>query len=110
MASIEDILVRVDEVIKENKKIEWVYIILTIILFSTGIACFVTALVKGQFAWSSPSAITTGLLYWPMKEIKSIRQKNIAIATAPILISQLPKMKAAEEIQKLLQSLYQESI
>ena len=78
----------------------------TIALFSTGIACFVVALVNGQFAWSTPSAITTGLLYWPLREIKDIREKNIALATAPTLITQLPKAKAAEEIQKLLQTLY----
>jgi len=49
------------------------------------------------------------LLYWPLREIKDIRQKNIALATAPMLITQLPKAKAAEEIQKLLQNLYGES-
>ena len=43
-----------------------------------------------------------------LKEIKGIRQKNIALATAPMLITQLPKAKAAKEIQKLLQTLYGE--
>ena len=108
MVSIEEILSRIDLVIKENKRIEWTYIILTTILFGTGISCFIVALITGHFAWSTPSAITTGLLYWPLKEIKDIRQKNIALATAPMLITQLPKMKAAEEIQKLLHSLYGE--
>ena len=108
MASIEEILSRIDIVIKENKRIEWTYISLTIILFCTGISCFIVALITGHFAWSTPSAITTGLLYWPLREIKDIRQKNIALATAPMLITQLPKAKAAEEIQKLLHTLYGE--
>lgn len=108
MASIEEILSRIDLVIKENKKIEWAYIILTVILFVTGISCFVTALFTGYFARSTPSAITTGLLYWPLREIRNIRQKNIALATAPILITQLSKAKAAKEIQKLLHTLYGE--
>ncbi len=108
MASIDEILTRIDLVIKQNKRIEWIYIILTMLLFGTGISCFVTALTTGNFAWSTPSAVTTGLLYWPLKEIKDIRQKNIALATAPMLITQLPKAKAAEEIQKLLQTLYGE--
>lgn len=108
MASTEEILKRIDDVLVQNKRIEWTYIILTVLLFGTGISCFIVALVSGQFAWSTPSAITTGLLYWPLKEIKSIRQKNIALATAPMLITQLPKSKAAEEIQKLLQTLYEE--
>lgn len=106
MASTDEILSRIDIVLKSNKRIEWTYIILTVALFGTGIACFITALISGQFAWSTPSVITTGLLHWPLKEIKEIRQKNIALAIAPVLITQLPKAKAAEEIQKLLQSLY----
>lgn len=109
MATIDDVLSRIDIVLTENKRIEWTYIILTIVLFGTGIACFIVALVVGQFAWSAPSVITTGLLHWPLKEIKSIRSKNIVLATAPILITQLPKGKAAEEIQKLLQSMYGET-
>ncbi len=106
MTATDNILSRIDLVLKENKRIEWTYILLTVILFVTGIACFIVALRTGQFAWSTPSAITTGLLYWPLREIKDIRQKNIALATAPALITLLPKAKAAEEIQKLLQSLY----
>lgn len=106
MASTPEILERIDDVLRQNKRIEWTYILLTIALFGTGISCFIVALVTGQFAWSTPSAITTGLLYWPLKEIKDIRQKNIALATAPMLITQLPRAKAAEEIQKLLQTLY----
>lgn len=106
MASTTEIIERIDDVLKQNRRIEWTYIFLTVVLFGTGISCFVVALITGQFAWSTPSAITTGLLYWPLKEIKDIRQKNIALATAPMLITQLPKAKAAEEIQKLLQTLY----
>lgn len=106
MPSIDDILGRIDIVLKLNRRIEWTYIILTILLFLCGIACFIVALITGEFAWSTPSAITTGLLYWPLKEIKDIRRKNIALATAPILITLLPRNKAAAEIQKLLQTLY----
>lgn len=108
MATIDDILSRIDDVLLQNKRIEWTYIVLTVVLFGTGIACFIVALVSGDFAWSTPSVITTALLHFPLKEIKDIRQKNIALATAPMLISQLPKQKAAEEIQKLLQTMYGE--
>ena len=108
MTTTSDITTRIDEVLRQNKRVEWTYISLTVLLFLTGIACFISALVSGEFLWSTPSAITTSLLYWPLKEIKRIRQKNIALATAPVLITQLPKTKAAEEIQKLLQTLYGE--
>lgn len=106
MASTEEIITRIDDVLKQNRRIEWTYIGLTVMLFIAGISCFVVALATGEFAWSTPSAITTGFLYWPLREIKEIRQKNIALATAPMLITQLPPDKAAEEIQKLLQNLY----
>jgi hypothetical protein len=62
--------------------------------------------VKQEYAWGAPPVITTGLLYFPLKEIKQLRKKNIALATAPALISQLPKAQAAFEIQKLIQNLF----
>jgi len=108
MAEIDPILQRIDKVLKDNRTIEIIYIIFTIVLFLCGITCFIIAITTGKFAWSTPSAVTTAFLYFPMKEIKNLRKKNIALATAPILITQLPKAKAAEEIQKLLQNLYQE--
>lgn len=104
----EDILSRIDLVIKQNKRIEWTYIICSLVLFAVGIACIVLALVTKNFVWSTPSVVTTGLLYKPLGEIKAIRMKNIALATVPILITQLTKEKAAEEIQKLISSLYEE--
>lgn len=107
-ASIEAILGRIDTVRSDNRGIERLYLGLTVLLFGCGTACFVGALVTGQYLWASPSALTTGLLYWPLREIKDIRRKNIALATAPILITQLPPEKAAREIQKLLQVLYEE--
>ncbi len=108
MANIDPILQRIDKVLKDNKTIEVLYIVLTVILFLCGITCFIIAICTGNFVWSTPSAVTTGFLYFPLREIKDLRKKNIALATAPILITQLPKDKAAEEIQKLLQNLYGE--
>ena len=107
-ASIDAILGRIDAVRRDNRGIELLYLVLTVLLFGCGVACFLGAIITGQYVWASPAAVTTGLLYWPLKEIKDIRRKNIALATAPILITQLPPEKAAREIQKLLQVLYEE--
>jgi hypothetical protein len=109
MPSIENTLDRIDLVLKQNRKIEWTYILLTIVLFGCGIACIICALVSGKYLWSIPSAFTTGFLYWPLKEIKSIRQNNIALSTAPVLISTLPPDQAAREIQILIHTLYEEN-
>jgi hypothetical protein len=106
MSSTQEILTRIDDVLRSNRRIETLYIVLTTILFLCGVACIVTAIVTGKYVWSAPSVVTTGLLYWPLREIKQIRQQNIALATAPALISQLPAPQAAEQIQKLLEKLY----
>jgi hypothetical protein len=105
-SSIKEILLRIDTIIRQNKRTEILFIILTTILFLSGIACFVMALITKEYAWSSPSVVTTSLLYWPLNKIKEMRQKNIAIAVAPMLITTLPKKIAATEIQNLLKSLY----
>lgn len=97
---------RIDEVLVQNRRIEWLYIVLTAVLFFVGIVCIVTALVSGKMAWSIPSTFTTGLLYFPLRSINEIRQKNIALAVAPVLISQLPTEEAAKEIQRMLEHLF----
>lgn len=104
--NVEQILARIDEVHKQNRTTEILLLVGTSALFLCGITCFILAIVNEQYAWGAPPAITTGFLYFPLKEIKDLRKKNIALATAPVLISQLPKDKAAEEIQKLLQNLF----
>jgi len=104
--SIEDTLARIDDVLRQNRKIEWIYIVLTTALFCCGIACIICALVTGNYGWSTPSTVTTGLLYWPLKEINRIRKNNISLATAPILIATLPPLEAAKELQNLLHTLY----
>ena len=107
MITTDEVLKRIDKVLHENRRLENVYIILTVLLFFAGTGCFITAMFRGNFAWATPSVITTGLLHFPLREIRDLRLKNIALATAPVLITQLPSDKAAEEIIKLLNSLYQ---
>ena len=103
---IEQIIKRIDDVHKQNRTTEILLLVGTSVLFLCGIVCFILAIVKQEYAWGAPPVITTGLLYFPLKEIKELRRKNIALATAPALISTLPKAKAAEEISKLIQNLF----
>lgn len=103
---IDQIVRRIDEVHGQNRTTEIMLLIGTSILFLCGIVCFIIAMVTQKYAWGSPPVITTGLLYFPLKEIKELRKKNIALAIAPVLISTLPKAKAAEEISKLLDNLF----
>ncbi|QEC52155.1 hypothetical protein EDD80_1062 [Anseongella ginsenosidimutans] len=106
---LAQIIKRIDEVHKRNRNTEMLLLIGTSLLFACGITCFIMAIVKQEYAWGMPPAITTGLLYYPIKEVKELRKKNIALATAPVLINTLPKSKAAEEISKLLENLFGDS-
>jgi hypothetical protein len=109
MTRADETLARIDSVIDQNKRIENIFIGFSIILFLCGIACFISAIITGKYVWSSPSFVTTSLLYFPIKEIKKIRQYNIALASAPALIKKLPPELAALEIQKLIQRLFEQS-
>lgn len=100
------LLNRIDVVLGDNKRIETVYLVCTVTLFTAGIGCLMSAVYSGQFLWATPSVVTTALLKWPLDKIQQIRRDNIALATAPAIIEMLPRGKAAEELQKLIQKLY----
>lgn len=108
MADTQEIIARIDAVIKQNRKTEWLFCSLLVVLFLAGIISIVFAIISKEYLWATPSVITTVLLKWPLKQIKRMRDKNIALATAPMLIDSLPSEKAAEEIQKMLTKLFEE--
>lgn len=102
----DPVLERIDQVLRDNRRIETLFIGLAVILFLLGIAAVILALVTGKLVLASPSVVTTLLLYWPMKQIRTIRRENIALATAPALISRLPDVEAAAQIQRILENLF----
>lgn len=106
MAKTKEILSRIDTVLKENKSLQTSFIILSVILFLAGIAAVFYALCTNQLVWTIPSAFISLFLKWPIQNIIKLREKNIALATVPVLIDTLPIEKAAEEIQKLIEHLY----
>lgn len=103
---IDSTLSRIDAILHENKQEQRVYLILVVTLFAAGIICLLYAFLSNAFAWSIPSAITTALLHWPLKQIRDLRQKNIALAIIPMLVALLPPEKAEQEIQQLIKKLY----
>lgn len=107
MSTPEDpILCRIDQVLLDNRRTETIFISLAVVLFLLGIGTLLAALITNRLLWATPSAVTTGLLYWPMRQIRRIRRENIALATAPALISRLPAVEAAAEIQRMLEKLF----
>ncbi len=106
MATTEEILNRIDTVLKENKALMVVYVLMSGTLFLLGITAVFYALYTNQLIYTIPSAFTSLFLVLPIQNVIKLREKNIALATVPILISTLPKAQAAEEIQKLIEQLY----
>lgn len=102
----DPVLDRIDQVLRDNRRTETLFISLSVILFLLGIVAVVLALVTGRLVLASPSVVTTSLLYWPMKQIRKIRKENIALAIAPALIARLPDVDAAAQIQRVLEKLF----
>lgn len=105
----QEVLKRIDDVLRENKIWLYLYAGLTVVLFLLGIAGVIVALLKGQFIWTIPSACISFFLRWPILQVKQIRDKNIALATVPALITKLPRKDAAKQIQQLIEKLYDRS-
>lgn len=49
-----EMLVRIDDVLRDKGRKKLLYVVLTSILFFAGIACIISALVSGKFLWSVP--------------------------------------------------------
>ena len=95
-------------VIDGNNRTEFLLMGGTAILFLLGASGVIVALASGQFIWTIPSAGISAFLYWPYLRIEKLRNRNIALASAAALISQLPPAAAAKEIQKLIEKLFRE--
>lgn len=101
-----EMLDRIDVVLRANTSSYWVFVVLAVILFLSGITAILVAVFSGKMEWSVPSVVTTLLLKFPFDKIMEIRSKNIVLATVPILITQLPSEEAAKALQRLIDSLY----
>lgn len=102
---ILDALCRIDDVLERNKKIVWVVIIMALAIFVVGLLLLIIGFKSRDWRVLTPSAIITGLLYWPIKTLLKIRKENIEIAVVPALVKTLPPEKAAEEIIKLIEKI-----
>lgn len=106
MAKNKQILERIDIVLKENRGLQNIFIFLSVTLFICGIMGILYTIFTNQPFWLIPPAFTTFFLKYPIEKILKLREKNIALATVPALITSLPPDKASVEIQKLIEKLY----
>ncbi len=106
MENLDQILGRIDTVLKENKGLQTIFVFLIVALFLCGIGAIIYAICTNQFNWLIPPIFTTLFLRYPIEQILKLREKNIALATVPALIATLAPEEAAKEIQKLIEKLY----
>jgi hypothetical protein len=108
MSPLEATLQQVGQVIASNRRTETFLLVGIGALFILGITSAIALIVRGQYIWSIPSAGASIFLKWPIERVSQLRNRNIALAAAPIFIDQLPPAQAAREIQKILQQLFNE--
>jgi hypothetical protein len=72
-------------------------------IFVIGVSLLIIGVIKWDTLILAPSAIITGLLYWPIINLLKIRKANICLYISPALIKCLPAARAADEIEKLLE-------
>ena len=102
---IDDALTRIDRVLNTNRQTVWHVVSMASVIFVLGVSLFVVGIKTGDWKILTPSAVITGLLYWPIDKILRIRKENIELAVVPALVRTLPPEKAAEEIVKLIEKL-----
>lgn len=101
-----DTLKHIENVLKDNRRGEIWFGVMATILFLTGIAGVIAAMITGEYFWSIHSAAVSAIIIWPLKQIRFMRSENIVISVAPALIEKLPDDVAVRELQKLLERLY----
>ncbi|OGC51747.1 hypothetical protein A2982_00480 [candidate division WWE3 bacterium RIFCSPLOWO2_01_FULL_39_13] len=102
---IAEAIARIDLVLDRNVRLVWVVLAMSSVIFIVGAVLLLIGFKNGDWKILTPSALMTGLLYWPINKILTIRKENIQLAVVPALIKTLPPEKAAEQIIKLIEKL-----
>ena len=102
---IIDTLERIDTVIKSNRTTVRIVTAMSIAIFAVGITLLLLGFESGDWMVLTPSALITGLIYWPVNKILAIRKETMHLAVVPALVTALPPEQAAEEIIKLIETM-----
>lgn len=103
---IADAVDRIDRVLEKNKNLVLTVVIMAVLIFALGMMLLIIGSTSGDWRILTPSAIVTGLLYWPINRVLRIRKENIALAVVPVLVKTLPPEQAAKEIVKLISKVW----
>jgi len=101
---LETVMPYIQDALRTNRQTEWLIVGLLVGLFLFAIGLIVWANVRG---WGLPASasVIPGLgvtAVWPINQLLRIRQRNIALATAPIFLRDLAPDRSAAMIEEIL--------
>jgi len=96
---------RVDRALSDNRRAEYIVIIMSVCIFGLGVfALLFSYRLKNPYI-AGGSTVFQGLLYWPIREVLKLRRDNVLLQAFPALVSSLPAAALANEIRKMLEYL-----
>lgn len=102
---VQQINVRIDRALKDNRRAEVLVMTMASGIFVAGMAMlFLAYWAKNPYIVSG-SVISNGFLYWPIRAILKVRKDNLVLQTLPVLIADLPPAEVTKEVKKLAEYL-----
>lgn len=103
--NLPDIHTRIDAALGANKRAETIVIYMAVGIFALGSVSFLFAYAEKNPYVASGSALLTGFLYWPIREILKLRRDNLVLQVFPVMAAQLNRTDLTSEIKKMLNHL-----
>jgi hypothetical protein len=71
-------------------------------IFTIGVAVLLLGYFASNVYVAGGSALISGFLYWPIREILKLRRDNLVLQVVPVMVAQLGPADLASEIKKTL--------
>jgi hypothetical protein len=101
---------RIDKALAANARTEVLIIVMAAFIFLLGIAIVILGYWNQNPYLHTAAILLQGLLYWPISEIRRLREDNLILQTVPAIVSSLPPKECAKELKKMLDYLRRRKI
>ena len=91
--NLQKINSRVDLALHQNRRAEYIVIVMAAAIFVLGIAVATVGAWAENAYLTIPAVVLEGLLYWPIKSILKLRRDNITLQTVPAIVTVLPRQQ-----------------
>lgn len=99
-AKLERLYERIDQVLQANRHAETLTLLLSTVLFLSGVALLVAGFAFGEpLITGSGVVVETGII-WPLRRIVKLREQNVQLQVLPGMLDLLPPEEAAEQWKK----------